>query len=129
MNNILVDSSAWIEYFKTHKDYAFIDDLIDNNSICTNDLILTELLPSIIHKKEKYLIILLNSIVKYDIEIDWKELQDIQVMNYKHGYNDIGITDLVIAQNCLQNNLTLVARDKHFNEMAQYLPLKMYALK
>jgi hypothetical protein len=82
--------------------------------------------PSIIHKKEKHLIILLNSIVKYEIIIDWENLQDIQVMNYKHGYNDIGITDLVIAQNCLQNNLTLVARDKHFNEMAQYLPLKMH---
>ncbi|GHV74114.1 hypothetical protein AGMMS49940_14160 [Spirochaetia bacterium] len=85
---------------------------------------MTELLPSIIHKKEKQLVILLNSIVKYDIKIDWNTLQDIQVMNYKHGYNDIEITDLVIAQNCLQNNLTLVARDKHFNEMAQYLPLK-----
>jgi predicted nucleic acid-binding protein len=129
MNTILVDSSAWIEYFKTHKDYAFIDDLIDTNSICVNDLILTELLPSIIHKNEKHLVILLNTIVKYEVKIDWKELQDIQVMNYKHGYNDIGITDLVIAQNCLQNNLTLVARDKHFNEMAQYLPLKIYALK
>ncbi|GHV09126.1 hypothetical protein FACS189485_21380 [Spirochaetia bacterium] len=50
-------------------------------------------------------------------------------MNYKHGYNDIGITDLVIAQNCLQNNLTLMARDKHFNEMAQYLPLRIYTSK
>jgi predicted nucleic acid-binding protein len=128
VNTILIDSSAWIEYFKTHKDYAFIDDLIDNNSICTNDLILTELLPSIIHKNEKHLIILLNSIVKYEIIIDWKELQGIQVMNYKHGYNDIGITDLIITQNCLQNNLTLVARDKHFYEMAGHLPLKMYAL-
>jgi predicted nucleic acid-binding protein len=126
MNNILVDSSAWIEYFKTYKDYAFIDDLIDNNSICTNDLILTELLPSMIHKKENHLITLLNSVVKYEIEIDWKKLQDIQVMNYKHGYNNIGITDLIIAQNCLQNNLSLVACDKHFNDMAEYLPLKMY---
>ncbi|AEF81555.1 PIN domain-containing protein [Leadbettera azotonutricia] len=126
MNTILVDSSAWIEYFKTYEDYAFIDDLIDNNSICTNDLILTELLPSMIHRKENHLIALLNSVVKYEVEINWKELQNIQVMNYKHGYNDIGITDLIIAQNCLQNNLSLVARDKHFNEMAEYLPLKMY---
>jgi hypothetical protein len=76
MNTILVDSSAWIEYFKTHKEYAFIDDLLDNNTICTNDLILTELVPSIIHKKEKPLILLLNSIVRYEIKIDWKELQD-----------------------------------------------------
>jgi predicted nucleic acid-binding protein len=126
MNNILVDSSVWIEYFKSYKAYAFIDNLINNNLICTNDIIFTELLPSMIHKKENHLVTLMKSIFKYEIKINWKELQDIQSTNYKHGFNDIGITDLIIAQNCIQNNLILVARDKHFNEMAGYLPLKIY---
>jgi predicted nucleic acid-binding protein len=49
----LIDSSAWIEYFRGNQKYFFISELIKSNSICTNEIILSELLPSIIHKKEK----------------------------------------------------------------------------
>ncbi|GHU07139.1 twitching motility protein PilT [Spirochaetia bacterium] len=126
MNNVLIDSSAWIEYFRGNKAYQFIKMLIYNNMTCTNDLILTELLPSIRHKKEKHLEELLNSITKYEVKINWQELQDFQLLNFKHGYNNIGVTDLIIMQNCLQNNLNIIAEDKHFKEMAEYLPLKMF---
>jgi predicted nucleic acid-binding protein len=61
MNN-LVDSSVWIEYFKGNQKYSFITDLISTNTICTNDIILTELLPSIIYRKEHKLAELLNCI-------------------------------------------------------------------
>jgi predicted nucleic acid-binding protein len=126
MSNILIDSSAWIEYFKVHENFLFIDDLIDNNSLCTNDLILTELLPSIIHKKEHHLADLLNTIAKYDIVIDWQELQKYQELNLKHGNNNIGIADLIIVQNSIQNNLKIVSADKHFKTMEKYLPLETY---
>ena len=41
-----------IEFFKGNQIYSFINDLINTNAICTNEIILSELLPSIIHKKE-----------------------------------------------------------------------------
>jgi predicted nucleic acid-binding protein len=126
MKTVLIDSSAWIEYFRTRKGYLFIDELIDTNSVCTNDVILTELLPSIRHKKEKHLEALLKSIPKYEIKINWQELQDFQLLNFKHGYNNIGVTDLIITQNCLQNNVSIIAEDKHFKEMAEYIPLKLF---
>jgi predicted nucleic acid-binding protein len=126
MSNILIDSSAWIEYFKVHENFLFIDDLIDYNTLCTNDLILTELLPSIIHKKEHHLADLLNTIAKYDIIIDWQELREYQKLNLKYGNNNIGIADLIIVQNSIQNNLKIVSADKHFGAMAKYLPLEIY---
>ncbi|WP_010262230.1 PIN domain-containing protein [Treponema primitia] len=126
MKSILIDSSAWIEYFRGNEKYRYIKNLIYSNITCTNDLILTELLPSIIHRKEKILEELLNSLTKYKMEINWKELQEIQTMNYKHGCNNIGITDLMIAQNCIQNDLKIIAQDKHFSEMAEYIPLRIY---
>ncbi|GHV96689.1 twitching motility protein PilT [Spirochaetia bacterium] len=126
MNNVLIDSSVWIEYFRGNKAYQFIKVLIYNNMTCTNDLILTELLPSIRRKKEMHLEELLNSITKYEVKINWQELQDFQLLNFKHGYNNIGVTDLIIAQNCLRNNLNIIAEDKHFKEMAEYLPLKIF---
>ena len=125
MNN-LVDSSVWIECFKGNQKYSFIADLISANTICTNDIILTELLQSIIHKKEHKLVELFKYIKKYDLIIDWQEIRDIQLLNLRHGNNNIGISDIIIAQNCIQNGLKIIMHDKHFEAMAKYLPLKIY---
>ena len=94
MNNIVIDSSAWIEYFKGNQKYYFIKELIFNNAICTNDIILTELLPSIINKKENKLAELLTSITKYMLSINWQEIQNIQILSLKHGNNNIAISDI-----------------------------------
>ena len=51
--------------------------------ICTNDLIMTELVPSLIHKKENELVNLLNSIEKIKIEIDWVGITQMQVQTEK----------------------------------------------
>ena len=126
MNNIVIDSSAWIEYFKGNQKYYFIKELIFNNTICTNDIILTELLPSIIHKKENNLAELLNSMTKYVLSINWQEIRNIQILNLKHGNNNIGISDIIIVQNCLQNNLKLIANDKHFVAMSKYIQIEIY---
>jgi len=124
--NILIDSSVWIEYFKGTKKYLFINDLIDRNVICTNDIILTELLPSIMHKKEYKLAELLNCINKYTLNIDWQEIRNIRLLNIKHGNNNIGVSDIIIAQNSIQNDLEVAAHDKHFAAMARYIPVKIY---
>ena len=106
--NYLVDTSAWIEYFKGNPNYLFIKELIDINAICTNEVILTELLPSIIHRNEHNLAKLLNYVKKYTLSIDWQEIRDIQLLNIKHGNNNIGISDIIIAQNCIQNGLKII---------------------
>jgi len=121
--NHLVDSSAWIEYFRGNQNYSFINDLININAICTNDIILAELLPFIIYKKEHQLADLLNSVQKYGLSIDWQELRDMQLLNIKHGNNNIGISDIIIVQNCIQNGLKIIAHDKHFKTMKKYMPL------
>jgi predicted nucleic acid-binding protein len=126
MSDNIIDSSAWIEYFKGNEEYSFIKELIFNNALCINDIILTELLPSIIHKKENKLVDLLNGLRKKILLIDWQEIQSIQILNLRHGNNNIGISDIIIAQNCMQNNLKIITKDKHFKAMAKYTPLKIY---
>ena len=124
--SILVDSSAWIEYFKGNKKYLFLNDLIDTNTVCTNEIILTELLPAIIYKKEYKLAELLNYVKIFTLTVDWQEIRNMQLLNIKHGNNNIGISDLLIAQNCIQNELKIATHDKHFEAMAKYLPLEIY---
>jgi predicted nucleic acid-binding protein len=117
---------VWIEYFKGNKNYSFLNALIMDNAICTNDIILTELLPSIISKKEHKLAELLNEVKKYELKIDWDEIRNIQLLNLTHGYSRIGISDIIIAQNCIQSGLKIIAHDKHFLAMSKYLPVEIY---
>jgi len=59
----------------------------------------------------------LEKIQKYPLQIDWDELVALQVQCLKSGSSGIGIPDLIIAQNAIQNNLSVYSTDKHFGFM------------
>ena len=125
--SILVDSSVWIEFFRGNANFSFISNLIVSNAICTNDIILAELVPSVIFRKEYKLAELLKNILKTQLIIDWQEICDIQLNNLRHGNNNIGISDIIIAQNCIQNDCKLLSNDKHFIAMAKYIPIDIFS--
>jgi predicted nucleic acid-binding protein len=129
MTKILVDSSVWIGFFKGIEEAKQLFQMIDSNMICTNDLIMTELVPSLIHKKETELVNLLSSIEKIKIDIDWNGITKMQIQNLKNGLNRVGVPDLIIAQNAIQNKLTLYSFDKHFELMKKGIGLKTYSVK
>jgi predicted nucleic acid-binding protein len=120
MSYVLVDSSVWIEYFGVSKSIEInqLEELIDNNQICINDLILSEILPSLYHQKQKDLIEVLKSIRNIKLKINWEEIIELQRLNLKNGINKVGVPDLIIVQNVLQNGLRLYSFDKHFHIMA-----------
>lgn len=125
---VLVDTSIWIDYFRSGADSKKLDFLIDENLVITNELILTELLPLLVLKRENKLILLLKKIKKYPVEINWKEIVEFQVKCLKSGSSGIGIPDLIIAQNAIQNFLPVYSIDKHFCFMqSAKFGLKLYA--
>ena len=127
MSRILVDSSVWISYFNGGSaDASVLSELIDGNAICTNDLILTELLPFIRYSGEKKLAELLESVEKRELNVDWKRLRTYQEINLKKGINKVGIPDLIILQNVLDQDLILFSFDKHFSLMQKHHDFKMY---
>ena len=126
---VLVDSSVWIEFFKGNKNALPLKKIIDLNSVCINDLILAELLPSINHKKENKLKELLLIIKKIPLEIDWKKLINMQTKNLKNGLNKVGISDLIIAQNVINNNLELFSFDRHFELMSKFFGFRLFVVK
>jgi len=123
---VLVDTSVWINYFAGNEKALRLEKLIDINNLCINDLILTELIPSINHLKEYELKDLLYSIRKIDLAIDWNTLIQLQTINLKNGINKVGIPDLMIAQNAMENEFELFSNDKHFELMAEIHPLRLY---
>ncbi len=123
---ILVDSSVWIGYFKGDKRALPLDELIDLNDLCLNHLILAELIPSIVQKKENALKELLLAINTIKITVNWQELIEMQILNLSKGINNICIADLIIAQNAMQHDLELFTLDRHFKLLSQNHKLKLY---
>ena len=123
---VLVDSSVWIDYFRSGKNSGRLDILIDENIVVTNDLILTEMVPYLMLHNQSRLIDLFNTIYKIELIIQWDQLIDWQYRCLKQGLNGIGITDLIIAQNAVQNNCVLYSMDSHFKLIETIVKIELY---
>ncbi len=123
---ILVDSSVWIEYFNGNEKTIILNTLIDMNSLCINDLILAELLPSMNCRKESALKELMLAITKIPLAINWNAIISMQTQNLDKGLNKVGIADLIIAQNVLDNNLELFTLDRHFKVMSELHGFRLF---
>jgi len=123
---VLVDTSAWIDYFKSGTSSKNLDYLIDNNLVSTNDLILTELIPSLRLRNQNSIIKAIREVSKFPLSIDWQEIQVFQFSCLKAGINGIGVPDLIIAQNARQNNGHIFSLDKHFELIKDLLNIEIY---
>lgn len=123
---VLVDTSVWIDYFRSGNQSAELDVLIDLNVIVTNDLILAELIPFLKLKRQVKVIKLLNEIKRIPLKIDWGDIIESQWSCLKSGSNGIGIPDLIIAQNAKENGCEVFSFDKHFLMLSQILGFKLY---
>ena len=123
---VLVDSSIWIDYFKSGDKSSKLDDLINDNLIVTNDIILAELIPFLKTKKQLKVVELLREIRCLPLLIDWEEIIEIQLKCLNNGSNGIGIPDLIIAQNAKDNNCKIYTLDKHFGIINQVLKVSLF---
>jgi len=99
--------------------------LISNDQILTNDLILLELIPFLKVKNHNKVIRLLHNVKNLKLDINWDELINIQTSCLKKGVNGVGIPDLIIAQNALQNECFLFTLDPHFSLIKSVYPIEL----
>ena len=120
-----MDTSIWVEYFKSAKNSEELDFLIDENLIVINDLILAELVPALKVRNQQKIISLLYSIYKLELCIGWGQIVKFQFKCLKKGLNGIGISDLIFAQNAKQNHCMIYSLDNHFELMKDILKLQL----
>jgi predicted nucleic acid-binding protein len=128
MKKILVDSSVWIDYFGGRPETEALSELLDNNRVCVNALILSELIPYLRQKREDKLVSLLQTVHRVPINIEWDEIISMQCLNLRHGIHKVGIPDLIILQNALQHHLEIFSLDKHFSLMKPLFRLNLAKL-
>jgi len=124
--SVLVDTSIWIDYFRGGHHSTDIDKLIDDNVIVINDIILAELVPLLKVKKQTKVINLLREISCKPLRINWEDIILLQEDCLNKGINKVGIPDLIIAQNAIQNNYKLYTLDKHFSLLQQVIDIELY---
>lgn len=104
---VLVDTSVWIDYFRSGHQSA-------------------ELIPFLKLKHHVKVIQLLSEIKRIPLKIDWGGIIESQWLCLKSGSNGIGIPDLIIAQNATENSCEVFSLDKHFLMLSQVLGVKLY---
>jgi predicted nucleic acid-binding protein len=122
---ILIDSSVWIDYFKGGQNTLKLDSYIEQNLICVNDLILAELVPFLKLKAQFHLVELLNKVDTSPLFVDWQKIIDYQTVALRKGINKIGLPDLIILDNVIQNNLALYTLDKHFRLLKRHIHFEL----
>ena len=123
--SVLVDTSVWIEYFRSGKNSEKLDFLIDENLLVTNDLILAELVPFLKIKEKRNIINVLFKIKKLNLSINWNQIIEYQYKCLKNGLNGVGIPDLIIAQNAKRNHCKIYSLDNHFSLMKDIFDLQL----
>ena len=128
MDKVIVDTSAWIESFRPQTEIAFINlvkDLILKGRILVPGIIKTELLRGTKNKKEfERLNYLLKGLEYLPVPDDfWEKLSRFSFRLFRKGVT-VPLTDTYIALLGIENNVSILHRDKHFDLIAEKVPLK-----
>ena len=122
---VLADSSVWITYFKNGEP-SVLDRLIQEDLICINEIILTELVPVLFKQNETSTAESLLALERVPLNIDWEIIRGYQLNNLQNGINRVGIPDLIILQQVIDQKLTLFSYDKHFKLMRKHLSFELF---
>lgn len=125
---ILIDTSAWIEFYRRDGDPFYVDAVasaIKDNTAAVNGLILVELLA--FSKSEKEYGILASDLSSFlMIETDTEVYLKAAEIGFK--LRRIGITipatDLIIAASTVESGAQLLHRDRHYQSITKVILLK-----
>jgi hypothetical protein len=128
LDKILVDTSAWIEFFRKKEPYySVVLELLDNDMVCCMGIVLAELLQGAKSEKE------LNTIKEFLHVFDflpesvksWEKAGELSYALKQKG-KAIGLSDCYIAVLTRSSNVRLLTLDKHFDVLKKEIELKLY---
>jgi len=128
-DRVLVDTSAWIAFFR-QADHALADklkSLLRTGQPVYAGLIATELFRGARSKKELDVLEGLFGSIGY-VETKEEYFRDAGELGrlLLHKGITIGTVDLLIAQIALANDIALLTLDTHFGSIARHAPLRLY---
>lgn len=126
---ILVDSSVWIDYFRSADtpQVAFLDAVLGRTPLAIGDLIAAEVLQGVRDDKEFKLVrSVFDAFIRIDLcgyDLALKAAENYRVLRAK-GVTIRKTIDVVIATRCIHDELTLLHSDRDFVPFVQHLGLQ-----
>jgi predicted nucleic acid-binding protein len=129
MSSVLIDTSAWIEFFRPHGDShirSTINQLLDDNEASVCGIILSELLRGTRTDREyRDLADRLKTLVYLSTPEElWSAAGQLGSHLARKGVN-APTTDILIATVAIKNKVALLHKDRHFPLIARYSDLKL----
>jgi len=129
MGKVIIDTSAWIDSFRPASNKPLgrlVKDLILKGDVLIPGVIKTELLRGTKNDKEyDQLSELLEGLEYLPVrEGFWEKLSQFSFGLFRKGVA-APLIDTYIALVCIENDVPLLHRDKHFNLIAQKSPLRL----
>lgn len=128
--NVLIDTSAWVDFFRTGKNKELIGALMEERRAAFCGLIRAELLRGARGQKEvRVLKNLFSALACYHESAEtFHKAGLLGCALAKKGQN-IATIDLVIAQVCVDNRLRLLTYDKHFMAIAKEAEIELVRIE
>lgn len=123
---ILIDSSAWISFFNTKSSTveATIIKLIEINQAAICGIVEMELLSGINPTKEEKVTDLLSALPYIETTKENYKAAGINQNKLRKKGIAIPSTDTLIATLCMENNLSILTLDKHFQHFTKLKKLQ-----
>ena len=127
---ILVDSSVWIDYFRSvdTPQAALLDSILGRSPLAVGDLIAAEVLQGVGDEQEFKLVKkTLDAFDHIDLvgyELAIKASENYRLLRTK-GITIRKTIDTLIATRCIEDGLTLLHSDRDFSPFARHLGLKV----
>jgi len=123
---VLVDTSIWVNYFRSNDNAEILTQLFDDERVVINDVILTELLPAMNLYAKKVLIEKMRTLECLPVFVNWEGIIALQTQCLKHGVNGVGLPDLMIVQTALEYKIPIFSVDKHFKKIHSCLKFDIF---
>lgn len=130
-DKILVDTSAWIEFFRKKAPYhKAVLELIESRRVCCAGIVLAELMQGA--KSQKELDVLKEFLYVFDFLQDstelWEKAGKLSFSLRLKG-KAVGLSDCYISIAACSNNVKLLTLDKHFEIIRKEIELHLYTMK
>ena len=128
MNQVLIDTCCWIDFFKSKDGQLgnIVSRLIESNSAVISGVIVSELLQGCKSDKERKQLDSLFSTIDSlpTLEEDWKST-GLRLQKLRSEGKTVPVTDGLIASVAKRNKIPVLTIDNHF----QYLHADLYAIE
>lgn len=131
MDKILVDTSAWIEFFRKKEPWhSAISGLMDDKRICCSGVILAELIQGAKSKKELDVLRDFRHVFEFlDESVDlWQSAGELSNI-FQRKDKSVGLSDCYLAVSAKASKVKILTLDKHFDVIKGAAGIGLYEIK